>query len=522
MAYTTNDYVGLITKYKDTNPGLAYAIFNGLSGMGGNGVVDPGAVDIALRNAWGDSEARNWIGTTDNTYGGAMFDPESGKYGYYQNGQIQSGTLEGWTPANYDKTLQWTGAVNYNPVTTFPGAGDGRPGTGGGTGVTPQPVQGQNPRTTQPVTTTPVTTNPGTTTPVTTNPGSSQTTTKNPNGTQATTLEQRAKQILGSYMLYKADGTPDWERMSSTTDFYNSLPDAIKLQVTAASLGAAMRTEAGLALLPGMNLPDWYASAGAGVDNGVYNPPTYNAPVYKQPDAWVDPTGDIMDYFDDEGYKFRLAQGQDAIATNRAAQGTSLSGKALKEAMTYAEGLASEEFANATERRNQERNFSRGVYQDDRDTGRSNFESDRDFGRDTYEDERNFGYTNYKDLRDFIESARRFGLNFDRDTEVSDRDYNENQRRWDLTFDRDTATGDRTFEWGTLKDLAQLGLSGSQGNSQLAAALAALLSNNTIAGGNAQAGGTVGSANSINNLISTILQQIMGNKIVDTATGTKP
>ena len=107
--------------------------------------------------------------------------------------------------------------------------------------------------------------------------------------------------------------------MSGNTDFYNSLPDAIKMQITDAKLGAAMRTAAGLPLLPGMTLPDWYASAGSGVNNGAYTPPTYNAPTYGAPEPWQDTSGDVMDYFDDAGYKFRLGEGQRAIDTSRAA-----------------------------------------------------------------------------------------------------------------------------------------------------------------------------------------------------------
>lgn len=49
----------------------------------------------------------------------------------------------------------------------------------------------------------------------------------------------------------------------------------------------------------------------------------------------------------DPGYKFRLEQGQDAIARTNAASGHGYSGKALEGALQYSSGLASQEFQNA-------------------------------------------------------------------------------------------------------------------------------------------------------------------------------
>lgn len=559
-AYTMDELVNLIDQNKDSPMG--YALYNGLSGMNGGGLASPGMLTTALRNKWGEQAAKDWVASGTTKYGNTTFDPSKGEWGGWGEAYGQGGAVTGWDPSRFDPSATFTGQMNYNPTTNFfpqvttPPAGEtARPGTGTAPVASGTPRPGGAPTAGPSVPTvggmpnqqgTPRTGGVGTppagaggmpTVPAPGGAGGSPTAGGAPTGSttstsasQQQTLEQRARQILGSYFITKPDGTPDWQAMSGNTDFYNSLPDAIKMQITDAKLGAAMRTAAGLPLLPGMTLPEWYASAGSGVNNGAYTPPTYNAPTYGAPEPWQDTSGDVMDYFDDAGYKFRLDQGQRAIDTSRAASGSLLSGKAVKEGIAYAEGLASEEFDKANQRRNQERNFSRGVYQDDRDTGRQNFESDRGFGRNVYEGDRSFDFTNYKDLRDFLEaqrvsnrdfdeSGRRWGLSFDKDTAISDRDFNEMMRRFDLTFDRDTASGDRAFEWGTLKDLAQMGLSGSQMTAQQQAALATLITNNILASGNAGAAGAIGDANAINAVVSGIISQIFGNKAISAVTG---
>jgi hypothetical protein len=52
----------------------------------------------------------------------------------------------------------------------------------------------------------------------------------------------------------------------------------------------------------------------------------------------------------DPGYAFRLQQGQDALARSAAARGGAISGSALKDLTTYAQGSASQEYQNAFNR----------------------------------------------------------------------------------------------------------------------------------------------------------------------------
>lgn len=441
MAYTLNDYVNLITKYKDSDPGLAFAIFNGLSGMGGNGVVDPGAVDIALRNAWGDSEARNWIGTTDNIYGSAMFDPESGKYGYYQNGQIKSGSLEGWTPANYDKTLEWSGPVNYQPVTTFPGAGDGRPGTGGGNGTIPQPVQGQNPRTTTPVSTTPVTTNPGVTDPIGTAPVGGGTT-----PVQGVTSTPLGSTGAGGTTLPAASAAY-WTRPTVTApevdpgnpmDFFDDAGYQFRLQQgqdgiqnTAAAKGSLL---SGATLKSLTNYASDLASQEYGKAYDRYtNTRDYNRNVY----------------------------------TNN-------------------------------------RDFDQAAAADERNYNNENRKWDTSFNENQRRDVRDFDFMFGKDARDYTTDLDKWNAMFKRNADVEDRNYSTDLEKWNKTFGYTVDSGDRAFNADILKTLLSSGLSATGGDANLAATLSAIFGNNTMTGATAGASGTVGQANNLQNLLNLL------------------
>jgi hypothetical protein len=84
----------------------------------------------------------------------------------------------------------------------------------------------------------------------------------------------------------------------------------------------------------------------------------------------------------------------------------------------------------------------------------------------------------------------------------------------DRNFAYNAATGDRNFNAQQQYNLAQMGLQGSQSNSQLAAALANILSNNSIAAGQAQGAGTIGANNALGSSLSTIIQQLYGNNML--------
>lgn len=71
------------------------------------------------------------------------------------------------------------------------------------------------------------------------------------------------------------------------------------------------------------------------------------------------------------------------------------------------------------------------------------------------------------------------------------------------------ALNDQTIPFNQQLQLAQLGLQGQQGSSSLASILAGLISGNTTALGQAQAGGTIGGSNAINGSIQAIINQLL-------------
>jgi len=252
----------------------------------------------------------------------------------------------------------------------------------------------------------------------------------------------------------------------------------------------------------------------------------YKVPEYTAPEGTTVSPGNPMDFFNDEGYKFRLAEGKKAIENSAAARGNMLSGATLKGLENFASGLASDEYGAAYNRYGDTRDYNTNVFRDARDTGRANFESDRGFGFDAFRDERNFGEDTRRNNRDFDESGRRYekdfgentrrwDLGFDFDVEKDSRNFNESTRRYDQGFNYTAATGDRNFNATTLQNLASMGLQGSGGDASLAAQLAALLSNNTMTGAGAGANGTVGNANNTNAFMSQLLKMLTGNAAIN-------
>ena len=65
----------------------------------------------------------------------------------------------------------------------------------------------------------------------------------------------------------------------------------------------------------------------------------------------------------DPGYGFRLSEGQKALERNAAARGGFISGRALKEATRFGQDMGSQEYTNAFNRYQIERNAKLGPYQ---------------------------------------------------------------------------------------------------------------------------------------------------------------
>lgn len=70
------------------------------------------------------------------------------------------------------------------------------------------------------------------------------------------------------------------------------------------------------------------------------------------PDGYFNQTYTGQDIYSDPSYQFRLQQGQDAIQSSAAAQGSLLSGATLKALQNYGQESASQEYSNAYNRFN--------------------------------------------------------------------------------------------------------------------------------------------------------------------------
>jgi hypothetical protein len=74
------------------------------------------------------------------------------------------------------------------------------------------------------------------------------------------------------------------------------------------------------------------------------------------PNSWLNHTFGTQDMQNDEGYKFRLEQGQNSLNSSLAAGAGLLSGAALKATSQYNQGMASDEYNNAYQRFTNDRN----------------------------------------------------------------------------------------------------------------------------------------------------------------------
>ena len=95
---------------------------------------------------------------------------------------------------------------------------------------------------------------------------------------------------------------------------------------------------------------------------------------------------------------------------------------------------------------------------------------------------------------------------------MNDKSFNYGVDSGDRNFAYNAAVGDRNFNQSNNLNLAQMGMQGTQGQQGLAAIMAQLLSQNTLDGGQAAGAGMVGQGNNVNNSVSQIIAQMLGNK----------
>lgn len=229
--------------------------------------------------------------------------------------------------------------------------------------------------------------------------------------------------------------------------------------------------------------------------------------------------GKPFDFFNDEGYQFRLKEGIDGIQNSAAARGGLNSGNTLKELSKYASGLASQEYGDAYNRFSGNRNFLEGQYVGDRNFGRDVYTGDRNFDYSTNVDERNYNNSNRQWDTTFNNANRIDARNFDYGVYTGDRDFNEGTRRWDLGFNYNAATGDRDFNASNERFLATLGSNANNNYAGAMTQLATLLSQLEMKGAGAGATGDIGAGNTLAQTIQQILATLGK---YQTANGTTP
>lgn len=186
-----------------------------------------------------------------------------------------------------------------------------------------------------------------------------------------------------------------------------------------------------------------------------------------QPGAGRTPTGGMpansgYENFDftkwrDPGYDFRLAEGQKLLQGSAAARGGLLSGATLKDLTNYGQGAASQEYANAFDRFQRERDFARGRFVGDR--------------------------------------------TFDYLADVGDRD-----------FAYRAAVGDRDYQTDADRYLTSLGYGATGGTVNSNERMALLQSALEQARGNVGAAGTMGGSNAVTNALQAAIKQMIENR----------
>jgi hypothetical protein len=157
----------------------------------------------------------------------------------------------------------------------------------------------------------------------------------------------------------------------------------------------------------------------------------------------------------DPSMAWETAQGLRSLGSSASAAGQTFAGNTLKEIMDYSQGRARTNFNNATNVAQQQQGFGRGV-------------------------------------------------------DVNNRDFTQGQNVSDRDFAYQAQLNDQTIPFSQRMAEATLGMQGQGQQSQLAAILAQLQSQNTLSGGQAAGAGAVGSNNAVTSMITQLIAQMGG------------
>jgi hypothetical protein len=220
---------------------------------------------------------------------------------------------------------------------------------------------------------------------------------------------------------------------------------------------------------PGFDPSQMYAGNNAQMDPSAVN-------------KWLDPS-----------MQFTMDQGMRALGSSASAGGQTFAGNTLKDILGYSQGLASQGYNDAYNKAAGQQQFAQQGSQFDRNL------------------------QNQMSMSDNALQAAQQQANANR--EIAANQLAWNRESGDRAFNYQAQLNDQTIPWQQQYQMAQLGLQGTGQQSNLAATLAGLLSNNLLTQGQIQGSGTMGQNNSITSALSSILSGLYNNNTYNSLFG---
>jgi hypothetical protein len=216
----------------------------------------------------------------------------------------------------------------------------------------------------------------------------------------------------------------------------------------------------------------------------------------------------------DPSYRWRLQQGQQALERSAAARGGALSGGSLKDLTDYAQGAASQEYQNAYGRFSNDRALAANLAEN----AASRWDNSRQFAgtmaqaaADRFANDRAVSSAEYQNAYGRYNADRGFAA--DQATNAYNRWTGERanaQAAYQDAYNR--YNNDTTQRFNRLSSLAGIGQQANNTVASLGAQTAAQVGQNQLAAGNARAAGYVGTANAVNNGMSSLQSMYFMNK----------
>jgi hypothetical protein len=301
-------------------------------------------------------------------------------------------------------------------------------------------------------------------------------------------MPQAQAQAIAKAQADKAAGTGAWANSGAAQQPQQGAQ-------TGASMNPAPSPAPGTSAGPGGAPAGTLGSLGSpgGVSQNIANP---NAPNYGlNVGAYLDPS-----------MAFTMQQGMQQLGNTYGAQGNFLSGPAMKGALGYSQGLASQNWNNAANIANQQNQFALGANQFDQNFGLA--QNNQNFNQGMANNQ--FGLAQNQQNFNQGMANNQFGL--------AQQGQNFGQNLANQQFGYQQQLNNQQIPWNQQMQMAQLGLQGTQGNQQVQNLLAMLQGQLAQSAGQAQGTGTIAGSNTLTNAIQQMLQNYMGGNIVNRVT----